>query len=212
MENRIEQSILIVDDSPTDLQYLERVLRDERRRLVTASSGEEALAHLLEHDFALVLLDVQLPDIDGYEVAERIRSRQNTRRIPIIFITATSLEASHIFKGYDSGAVDYLFKPVEPHLLRGKADVFCQLHAQHATIEAQLKEISAKNEALNKQIEEIKVLRGLVPICALCKNVRDDSGHWATIESYIKEHSEAEFSHSICPECTKKLYPEIDPS
>jgi hypothetical protein len=92
-------------------------------------------------------------------------------------------------------------------LLRSKVNVFCELSSQRIVIQEQLKEIQAKNDVLNRQIEEIKTLRGLVPICAKCKNVRDDSGFWQTIEAYVCDHSEAEFSHSLCPECTNLLYP-----
>ncbi|MCH8204549.1 MAG: response regulator, partial [Candidatus Hydrogenedentes bacterium] len=124
-----------------------------------------------------------------------------------IFVTATGLEEETIFQGYDAGAVDYLFKPVEPNLFRSKVNVFCQLSAQRLLIQEQLQEIQAKNDALRHQLEEIKTLRGLVPICAKCKNVRDDSGFWQCIENYVSEHSEAEFSHSLCPNCKEELYP-----
>ena len=86
-------------------------------------------------------------------------------------------------------------------------NVFCQLSAQRFLIHRQLDEIQAKNKVLLRQLEEIKTLRGLVPICAKCKSVRDDSGFWQSIEIYVSEHSEAEFSHSLCPECKDELYP-----
>jgi len=201
------QSVLIVDDSPTDLLYLRKLLERPDRHIITAKSGEEALQVLKGFECSLVLLDIHLDGLNGFQTAERIRENERTKHLPIIFITATLREQEHVFRGYDAGAVDYLFKPLEANLLRSKVNVFCQLSAQRLVIEEQLKEIQAKNEVLHRQIEEIKTLRGLVPICARCKNVRDDSGFWQTIEAYVCEHSEAEFSHSLCPECMNVLYP-----
>ncbi len=201
------QSVLIVDDSPTDLLYLTRVLERPDRHIISARSGEEALQVLKGFECALVLLDIHLEGLNGFQTAEKIRAEERTRHLPVIFITATSRDQENVFRGYDAGAVDYLFKPLEANLLRSKVNVFCELSAQRLVIQEQLKEIQAKNEVLHRQLEEIKTLRGLVPICARCKNVRDDSGFWQTIEAYVCDHSEAEFSHSLCPECTGVLYP-----
>lgn len=204
------QSVLIVDDSPTDLLYLTRLLERPDRHIIPAKTGEEALHILKGFEFALVLLDIQLEGLNGFQTAERIRADERTRHLPIIFITATSSEEESVFRGYDAGAVDYLIKPIAANLLRSKVNVFCELSAQRLVIQEQLKEIQTKNEVLNRQLEEIKTLRGLVPICARCKNVRDDSGFWQTIEAYVCDHSEAEFSHSLCPECTGVLYPGLN--
>ena len=201
------QSVLVVDDSPTDLRYLGRLLEAPDRHVLMAASGEEALKILKGVELALVILDVRMEGMSGFETAERIRADECTRDIPIVFVTATGREEKTIFQGYDAGAVDYLFKPIEANLLRSKVKVFCQLSAQRLLIQKQLQEIQAKNEVLRHQLEEIKTLRGLVPICAKCKSVRDDSGFWQSIENYVSEHSEAEFSHSLCPDCTDELYP-----
>jgi len=207
IEGLPRQSVLVVDDSPTDLRYIGRLLEAPDRHILTASSGEEALKILRGVEFALVILDVHMEGMDGFETAESMRDDERTQDIPIIFVTATGLEEETVFQGYDAGAVDYLFKPVEPNLLRSKVNIFCQLSAQRLLIQDQLKEIQAKNDVLRRQLEEIKTLRGLVPICAKCKSVRDDSGFWQCIENYISEHSEAEFSHSLCPDCRDELYP-----
>jgi CheY-like chemotaxis protein len=203
------QSVLIVDDSPTDVLYLRKLIEQSDRHVLTATTGEEALNVLKGFECALVLLDIELEGLNGFQVADRIRGNERTRNLPIIFISATSRDDEHVFRGYDVGAVDYLFKPVEPNLLRSKVNVFCELAAQRFVIQEQLQEIQAKNDVLRQQLEEIKTLRGLVPICARCKSVRDDTGFWQTIEAYVCEHSEAEFSHSLCPECANVLYPGI---
>ena len=119
--NGIEKSsILIVDDRPENLVALEGQLESPALNIVRASSGNEALGFMLKQDFALVLLDVQMPDMDGFETAELMRSNERTEYIPIIFITAGSKSQEHVFKGYDSGALDYIFKPVDPYVLKSK--------------------------------------------------------------------------------------------
>lgn len=209
IEGLPRQSVLVVDDSPTDLRYLGRLLEAPDRHVLTAASGDEALKVLKGVECALVILDVRMEGMSGFETAEHIRADENTRGIPIIFVTATGVEEETVFQGYDAGAVDYLFKPIEPNLLRSKVNVFCQLSTQRLLIQEQLQQIQAKNEALNRQLDEIKTLRGLIPICAKCKSIRDDSGFWQSIENYVSEHSEAEFSHSVCPECRDELYPDL---
>lgn len=121
-------NILIVDDQPENLLALAAVLEPLRHRVVQASSGEEALKRLLEDDFAVILLDVQMPGLDGFETAEYIKRRERTRQVPIIFLTAIDKESHHVFRGYSVGAVDYLFKPFEPEILRSKVVVFVELH------------------------------------------------------------------------------------
>ncbi len=120
--------ILIVDDQPENLLALAAVLEPLRHRVVQASSGEEALKRLLEDDFAVILLDVQMPGLDGFETAEYIKRRERTRQVPIIFLTAIDKESHHVFRGYSVGAVDYLFKPFEPEILRSKVAIFVELH------------------------------------------------------------------------------------
>ena len=149
--------ILIVDDKPENLLVLESLIDDPDVELVKASSGNEALAAMFDHDFALVLLDVHMPEMDGYEVAELMRSKKRTKNIPIIFVTAEYQEKTQIFKGYDAGAVDYLFKPLEPLILKGKIAVFLQLFAQKSELKKKSEELDARLhelEELQQQLEE----------------------------------------------------------
>jgi PAS domain S-box-containing protein len=120
-------AVLLVDDRRENLVALEATLAPLDCELVTATSGSEALRHLMHGDFAVIVLDVQMPDLDGFETAEYIKRRERTRAIPIIFVTAISKEDEHVFRGYEAGAVDYLFKPYEPELLRSKVAVFVDL-------------------------------------------------------------------------------------
>jgi signal transduction histidine kinase len=129
--------VLLVDDRPDNLLALRAVLEPLAVDLVEAGSGEEALRHLLAGEFALIVLDVQMPGLDGFETARLIRGRERTRYVPIIFLTAISGEPEHYQRGYESGAVDYVYKPFEPQILRAKVSVFAELWARGATIEAQ---------------------------------------------------------------------------
>jgi CheY-like chemotaxis protein len=123
-----DTAILLVDDRDENLLALQAVLAPTECRLVTARSGDEALRALLKDDFAVILLDVQMPGLDGFETAELIRARERTRSVPIIFVTAISKEAHHVFRGYEAGAVEYLFKPLDPVVLRSKVEVFVESH------------------------------------------------------------------------------------
>lgn len=131
---------LLVDDLEENLYVLSTLLRGSGVELLQARSGSEALELLLVHDVALALLDVQMPDMDGFELAELIRGREQTRDIPIIFITAGEHDARRLFKGYETGAVDFLYKPIEPHILRNKAEVFFQIYRQKQQLARELRE------------------------------------------------------------------------
>ena len=122
--------LLLVDDTPQNLVALEALVRRDGVQVLTARSGGEALELLLIHDVALALLDVQMPDMDGFELAELMRGSERTKHVPIIFVTAGTRDPSRVFKGYETGAVDFLFKPIDPHILRSKVDVFLELAAQ----------------------------------------------------------------------------------
>jgi signal transduction histidine kinase len=131
---------LLVDDLKDNLLALAALLQSEEVEIFCAQSGPEALELLLMHDFALAFLDVQMPDMDGFELAELMRGSERTRHVPIIFVTAGAREPQRVFKGYESGAVDFIYKPIEPHILKNKADVFFQLYRQRQQLGQELKE------------------------------------------------------------------------
>ncbi|MDF2154535.1 diguanylate cyclase [Vibrio sp. CAU 1672] len=149
--------ILIVDDRLENLIALENLLEPFNAEVIRAQSGPEALGHTLDHDFALVLLDVEMPDMDGYEVAELMRGNRKTKSVPIIFVTARSKTESHLFKGYESGAVDYLFKPLEAVVFNGKIRIFIELYEQKEALQRKNIEFNqklAELEELQQQLEE----------------------------------------------------------
>ncbi|MDM8515308.1 response regulator [Desulfobacterales bacterium HSG16] len=140
--------ILIVDDKPENLFVMESILKKSDAQIFKASNGNEALSLLLRHDFALAILDVHMPEMDGFELAELMRSNEGSRHIPIIFVTAISKTDYHIFKGYSAGAVDYLFKPLDSEILKQKVNVFLIMDRQKRLLEESASELKkAKSEA-----------------------------------------------------------------
>jgi two-component system, sensor histidine kinase and response regulator len=133
---------LLVDDLDENLLALSALLAGAGVELLKARSGREALELLLEHDVGLALIDVQMPEMDGFELAELMRGTERTRQVPIIFVTAGAREAHRMFKGYDLGAVDFLYKPIEPHILNSKVSVFVQLYRQRQQLAEELQKSS----------------------------------------------------------------------
>jgi signal transduction histidine kinase len=139
----VRPTILIVDDIPANLVAFEAMLRKDDIEIVTASSGAAALEILLQREVALAIIDVQMPEMDGFALAELMRGVERTRYVPIIFVTAGVNDTARIFQGYEAGAVDFLFKPVEPHVLRGKVEVFATLerHRQRLRDQDRMREM-----------------------------------------------------------------------
>jgi len=163
-------NILIVDDKPGNILVLEGILETLECNIITASSGNIALGLMLEYDFALVLLDVQMPEMDGFETAMLMKGSERTKVLPIIFVTAISKEQWCIFKGYEVGAVDYLFKPIEPIVLKSKVKVFLELYEQKRLLKKQteLLELKVKElldlKQINCYLENLSTIDGLTGI------------------------------------------------
>ncbi|MBI4493831.1 MAG: response regulator [Chloroflexi bacterium] len=156
METDDRVSVLLVDDQDENLLALETVLAGPGLKLVKASSGIQALKCLLDEDFAVALLDVRMPDIDGFETAALMRERDRSRNTPIIFITALSTAETHVSRGYSLGAVDYIFKPIVPEVLRAKVQVFAELFRKTRQVERlneSLRQRTRELEAANRDLE-----------------------------------------------------------
>src|SRR6202789_3562402 len=154
--------ILLVDDSAENLVSLEAALDGLGQELVLAHSGTEALRHLLDDDFAAILLDVKMPDMDGFQTAELIRSRKRSRHTPILFLTGYKSD-EHLFRGYDLGAVDFLFKPIVPEALRSKVAVFVDLSRGNARLKEQADELRRQAEVLRKAEVKFRSLLEAAP-------------------------------------------------
>lgn len=169
--------ILIVDDNPENRKVLGTLLVNEGYEVGVANDGAQALEFLKNSIPDLVLLDVMMPELSGFEVCEKMKADRLYRHIPVIFLTAkTSTE--DIVRGFDVGGVDYVQKPFNSRELLARV----RTHI------------------------ELKTLQGLLPICAECKSIKNDHGCWDSIEKYIGEHTDSYFSHTVCPRCQEKLY------
>jgi PleD family two-component response regulator len=193
MKEHVKSKVLLVDDIKADINFLNNALSNEFE-LEFALDGKSALERVKSSPPDLVILDILMPGMDGYEVCKRLKADERSKDIPVIFITSKNGEEDET-KGFEIGAVDYITKPFSLPIVK-------------ARLRTHLKVQSLIDE-LRRALAEVKRLSGLLPICASCKNIRNDQGYWEQIEVYIKERSEAEFTHGICPECAKEWYPDL---
>ncbi len=193
--------ILIAEDDFTSRAALAGVLKKEGHEVVATVNGAEAWQALQQPCAPmLAILDWMMPEMDGLSVVRKVRALQSSQS-PYIIMLTTRGEKADIIAGLDAGANDYLSKPFDSGELRARVQVGQRMVEMQAAL-------AAKVEELQKAFDQIKTLRGIVPICASCKKIRDDQGFWNKVEVYISEHTEAEFSHGMCPECMAKMYPE----
>ncbi len=204
----VKQNILIVDDWPENLLAMETILEDIDVNIIKANSGEEALWHVLKSDFALIILDVQMPIMDGFETAKLLKENVKTQFIPIIFVTAINKEKAHVFKGYESGAVDYVFKPVEKEILESKVKVFLELNEQKNIIELQTREIEEKSLQLEDDRNKLMNILNTMGngVCILNKEydieyvnpvIEREFGSWKGEKCYEYFHDK----NSVCSWC-----------
>lgn len=263
--------ILIVEDSSTQALYLQGMLERAGYRISVVHNGQAALDFLAEHEPTLVISDIVMPGIDGYELCRRIKSDARLKELPVVLVTFLS-DPADILKGLECGADNFITKPYVDKMLVSRIQYLLVNHqlrqrsagsigievvfagrrhfltaeriqildllltsfetavANKLELEQANKKLRETNDQLTREITErkraeaekqkligelqgalaeVKKLSGLLPICASCKRVRDDRGYWQQIEAYVRDHSEADFSHGICPECARTLYPEL---
>jgi len=164
-------NILIVDDLPENLLALNALIREDGRNIVHASRGEDALDLLLEHEFALAILDVQMPGMNGFELAELMRGTEKTRHIPIVFVTAAGKESNYAFKGYETGAVDFLYKPLDMEAVKSKVNVFVELHDQRIETRRQVQALEQSRQEQEVLLQKLQATQGELRE-AIC--MRDD--------------------------------------
>ncbi|WP_462381023.1 hybrid sensor histidine kinase/response regulator [Pseudomonas sp. Marseille-QA0892] len=152
--------LLIVDDLPENLLALEALIRSDVTQVFKAASGEEALELLLRHEFALAILDVQMPGMDGFQLAEMMRGAERTRHIPIVFVSAAGREQNYAFKGYETGAVDFLHKPLDAHTVRSKVNVFVELWRQRKQLRTQLSELERSRQEQEQLLLDLRHTQG----------------------------------------------------
>jgi DNA-binding response OmpR family regulator len=199
---------------PANLKILMSMLLEQGHQVRPAINGQVALTAIQEATPDLILLDIAMPGLDGYEICRYLKANERTCDIPIIFISARD-ETEDKIKAFSMGGIDYITKPfhVEEVLTRVNTHLTLRrlqknLQEKNAQLEEKNKQLQEKNAELQEALDNIKTLKGLIPICSNCKKIRDDEGYWQDVAVYIRDHSEAEFSHGICPDCIKELYPE----
>lgn len=192
-------TILVVDDEPINLHFMSSALKGEYD-IVTASNGHDAISQIKVLMPDLVLLDVMMPDIDGFEVCIIIKSDKSFADIPIIFLTALETHDGQL-RGLNFGGIDYLTKPVDLELLKLRVRNHIESKQRNDLVKEQRDLLARQKEELETALARVKQLEGIIPICSYCKKIRDDQKSWHQLETYISNHSEAVFSHGMCPEC-----------
>ncbi len=196
--------ILIAEDDRTSLHRLGTVLTKWGYEVISCSDGKQAWEGLQStHAPKLTILDWMMPEMNGIEICHRLRKTDTHNPVYVILLTSRH-EKKNIVEGLDAGANDYIAKPFESNELRARIRVGTRVLRLQA-------ELSNRIKDLQDSLTHIKTLQGIMPICSYCKRIRDDSNYWQEVEAYVKKHSDADFTHSVCPECyEKRVIPEMD--
>jgi phosphoserine phosphatase RsbU/P len=196
--------VLIADDDPVSLRVLEAFLIRWGYEVRRAGSGSEALEMLAANDAPrLAILDWMMPGLDGVEVCRRLRATPSGLPLYLIVLTAKG-GSEDVVEGLEAGADDYLTKPFHREELRARIQVGERVLALQSKLSERVRELEAA-------LAKVRTLQGLLPICSYCKRIRNDHNYWEQVEHYIGEHSGAEFSHGICPDCfAQHVAPELD--
>jgi PleD family two-component response regulator len=194
--------ILVVDDDPYILSITARVLHTTGCQLITAASGRECMASVRNDRPDLILLDMVLPDMSGMEICRKVKTDPQYKRTYILFFSGLRTDSMEQANGLNIGADGYIVKPITNSELLARVNAFLRIIRAERERDRLIVELK---QALSK----IKQLSGLLPICSHCSKIRDEEGSWNKLETYIEANSEADFSHSICPECAERHYPGV---
>ena len=196
--------ILIAEDDAVSRRLLETLLTRWGYEVVVAADGEEAWQHLQREDAPhLAILDWMMPGMGGLEICQKVREVGHPSPVYLILLTART-GSENVVQGLETGANDYVTKPFHREELRARVQVGVRVVELQVSLAQRVRE-------LEEALANVKQLQGLLPICSYCKRIRDDHNYWQQVESYISEHSEAIFSHGICPECFEKFVkPELN--
>ena len=200
------KKVLVVDDDPVTLEMTTGLLKEWGYEIVTATDGSAAWKILQRSDAPSILIaDWQMPGMEGDELCRKARKDQDKKPLYILLVTAQNTSRGDKVSGLSAGADDYLTKPWDP------SEVRARLQVGERVLKLQM-ELRHRVHELEQALAQVKQLRGLLPICAHCKRIRDDKNYWHSVESYIGDHSSAEFTHGICPSCLEEQLKEIKSS
>lgn len=243
LKNKANSEILIVEDSPTQAIKLQYILEKNDYKSTVAQNGKDALDAIKNNIPSIIISDIVMPEMNGFQLCKHIKSDEGMKHIPVILLT-TLCDPLDIIRGLECGANNFITKPYNEEFLicriqyilmnselrkgrsaemgleiffRGKkhfidSDSMQILDLLFSSFESALQknqELQQANRKLKETLDTVQTLEGLIPICANCKKIRDDKGFWSQVEEYIVKHSAADFTHSICPDCSQSLYPEI---
>ena len=190
--------ILIAEDDAISRKILQTILTKDGYDVVAVEDGLKALESLQKDIPDMLITDWMMPDLDGVELSRQVRTLNLPSYVYIVLLTALS-DKQRIIEGLDAGADDYVTKPYD------KTELLARVKAGERVIQLE-KTLLQKNQELSQALAQVKQLKGIVPICMHCKKIRNDKNYWQQVEEYVAEHTEADFSHSICPECLEKHY------
>ncbi len=200
-------SILIVDDTPDNIFLLKQMLEKKGfSECITAESACEALQKI-NAGVDLVLMDIMMPEVNGIDACRIIKSMESVRDIPVIMITAKT-ELESVEQAFEAGALDYILKPVRKMDLLARVRAALSLKKAMDQRKERELELKTRNQELEKAFQEIKTLRGFLPVCSHCKKIRNIEGCWEQMEAYIQTHANVKFSHGICEGCLRERYPD----
>jgi len=201
--------VLVTDDTPEILVMSTMLLRRAGYKVLEASTGQECLDALQAHHPDLVLLDVMLPDMTGIQICRQIKNDKNLKDIFVILTSGIQITSEDQAEGLDIGADGYIIRPVPNKEFLARVQAGERIKRAEDT----LREKEWQQQTLISQLEEalaaIKTLKGYIPICASCKKIRDDEGYWNQLEEYISKHTDATFTHGICPACLEQARAEV---
>lgn len=192
--------ILIAEDDHISRKILQTILTKQGNDVTAAEDGLKALEALKKETPDILITDWMMPDLDGLQLSRRVRALDLPSYVYIILLTALT-EKQRIIEGLDAGADDYITKPYD------KTELMARVRAGERVIQLE-RTLRDKNAALSDALAQVRQLKGIVPICIHCKKIRNDENYWQQVEVYVAEHTEADFSHSICPQCLEEHYPD----
>ena len=178
--------IMVVDDNPDSLKLLSDILSEQGFQVRQALNGRLALAAVKQQSPDLFILDIRMPEMDGFELCRQLKNDSATCSVPVIFISGLDDPADKV-KAFEMGGQDYITKPFEDTEVLARVETHIALRR--------------KEVELQQALKEVQQLKGILPICCECKQIRDDKGYWQQVEQYISEHSDVQFSHGYCPTC-----------